>query len=211
MLRKTVVDQAFQFYSAKHLDDHLSSNVSRFTTGFKYAPAKKYTLAAFSPSQLESITCLYRKLYPALITESVHITQTYRKMLSVTINDQVFHGGQYALANSSFTQSEASTGSTNTPESLLRPAKLWHFAIHSVVVDESTNNVITHGFAIVSWPMSHPQCHALGKPCEVWCLNLFDCDSALPEIIPIDCISSFLLTITTKVNDENVLLTVPLI
>lgn len=184
---------------------------SRFSTGFKYAPAKKYTLAAFSQTQLESLKCLYQNLYPTLIAESVSITQTYCKMMSFTINDQVFCGDQYALANSLFTLSEASTGSTNAPISLLRPAKLWHFTIHSVVVHKSTTNVITHGFAVVSWPMTHPQCHALGKPCEVWCLNPFDCDPALPEIIPIDCINSSLLTTSTKVNDDYVLLTVPLI
>ena len=100
LFRKTVVDHAFQFYSTKHLDDHVSLNVSRLSTGFKYTPAKKYTLAAF---QLESVKCLYPNLYPTLIAESVSIAQTYRKMMSVTINDQVFCGGQYALANSSCT------------------------------------------------------------------------------------------------------------
>ena len=210
LFQQTITDHAFQFYSAKHLDSHVLSNVSQFTTGFQYVPAKKYTLAVFSQSQSDSVKNLYRALYPSLMLESVIFTQSYCKMFSVTINDQVFCAGQYALAKTTgSTETTASTTSSAPPHALVRPAKLWHFAIHSVSVGESTK--ITHGFAIVSWPMTHPDRNALGKPFEVWCFNLFDSNPSLPEIIPLDNISSFLLTTSTVLHHENVLLTVPLV
>ena len=150
LFQQTITDHAFQFYSAKHLDTH-ASNVSQFSTGFQYVPAKKYTLAVFSQSQSDSVRNIYRALYPSLILESVIFTQSYRKMLSVTINDQVFCAGQYALAKTM--ENTGTTASSSVPPpALVRPAKLWHFAVHSVNVSESTK--ITHGFAIVSWPMT---------------------------------------------------------
>ena len=127
-------------------------------------------------------------------------------MLSVTINEQVFCAGQYTLAKAA-----ENTGTTVTaapPPVLIRLAKLWHFAIHSVNINESTK--ITHGFAIVTWPMTHPDHNALGKPFEVWCLNLFDSNSSLPEIIPLECVCSLLLTKTTVLHRENVL-SIPLV
>ena len=205
LFQQTVTDHAFQFYSTKHLDCHVLSNVSHFSTGFQYVPARKYTLAVFSQSQLDLVKNLYHIFYPSLVPESVIFTQSYRKILSVTINDQVFRAGQYALAENM----GSSTTCTASNPSLVRPAKLWYFAIHSVNTSESEK--ITHGFAIVSWPMIHPDRNALGKPFEVWCWNLFDSNPSLPKIIPLDSIRSFLLTTSTVLHHETLLLTVPLV
>ena len=211
LFQQTVVDHALQFYLAKHLDSHVLSSVSQFNTGFQYVPAKKYTLVVFLRSQYDSVRDLYSILYPSLVFESVIFPQSYCKVLSVSINDQVFCAGQYALAKStSESPGATATASSSTPLSAhVRPAKLWHFAIHSLNISELTT--VTHGFAIVFWPMAHPDRNAFGKPCKVWCLNLFDSNPSLPEIIPLDTIHSFLLTTSTVLHHKNVLLTIPLV
>ena len=159
---------------------------------------------------MDSVKNLYCILYPTLVLESITFTQSYRKMLSVTINDQVFCAGQYALAKVAENTGTTVTASNRAPPPVrIRPAKLWHFAIHSVNINESIK--ITHGFAIVTWPMTHPDRNALGKPFKVWCLNLFDSNPSLPEIIPLECVCSFLLTTTTVLHHENVLLSVPVV
>lgn len=137
LFQQTITDHALQFYSTKHLDCYVSANVSQFTLGFQYVPAKKYTLAIFSQSQIDSVKNPYCILYHTLVLESITFTQSYRKMLSVTINDQVFCAGQYALAKVAENTGTTVTASNRAPPPvLIRPAKLWHFAIHSVNINE---------------------------------------------------------------------------
>ena len=58
--------------------------------------------------------------------------------------------------------------------------------------------------------MLHPLRHRIGKPFEVWCLNLFE-NSLENSIVPLDSIESVLLTAVFKVEDEEVLVTVLLV
>lgn len=208
LFHQVVVDHVYQFHSAKHLDSHLLSRASQFSTGFEYVPAKKYVVAVLSESQTDVMKTIYTKLYPSLPLGQgmVAFSQSYRKMSSITINGQVFCAGDYASVKfgGSVEVASHSTGLLS-----LRPVKLWHFAIHTVNVDECTH--ITHGFAIVTWPMSHTNRHIFGKPYEVWCANLFESASSFPEIIPLEYIHSFLLSTTSKVQEENVLITVQLV
>ena len=59
-----------------------------FVQGFcSCVPAKKYILAVFSQSQYDSVRYLYCILYPSLALESMIFPWSYRKMLSITINN----------------------------------------------------------------------------------------------------------------------------
>ena len=90
---------------------------------------------------------------------------------------------------------------------LNRPAKVDHFLVHSFSVEDS---VYSHCFAVVCWPQRHPSSSYFGKPYHVWCRSLYEC-SVDNLLIPIENISSVLLTAECLVEEENVLVVVPVI
>ena len=205
LFQQTIVDHAHSFDSVKHLDT-IVSTATHFSSGFKYVPARKYTLAAFSESQVQILTRMYGMLYPSL--PSVCLPQSYRKMLSISINEQEFCARQYVSAKGMFPfTSTCKTTHTVFSDPSLRPAKVHHFAIHTFYIDDSR---ITHGFAVVSWPLQHPLLNVFGKPYQVWCSSLYDAASD-NCIIPLENISSLLLTAQYIMEEETVLVTVPVL
>ena len=66
----------------------------------------------------------------------------------------------------------------------------------------------THMFARASWFCHHPAKHYLGQPAEIWC-NIFEA-FGIRSYIPM---SSIIIHCTRnmKVNDDNVLVIVPLV
>ena len=206
LFQHAIVDHAHSFYSVNHLDTTLS-RANHFSSGFQYVPAGKYTSAAFSQLQLEVLSRIYGIIYPSI--PPVCLPQSYRKMLSVTINEQQFCAGQYVLAKGMFSfaiSSEATRTVFSDPS--LCPAKIHHFAIHSFHANDST--LVTHGFAIVSWPLQHPLLSTFGKLYQVWCSSVYDIRSD-NCIIPLENISSLLLTVHYDIKEETVLVTVPVL
>ena len=125
-----------------------------------------------------------------------------------SVNVQQFCAEQYVLAKSVFpftTSCEATRTVLSDPS--VRPAKIHYFAIHSFCTDDSR---ITHGFTAISWPLQHPLLNALGKPYQVWCSSLYDIASE-NCIIPLENISSLLLTAHHIMEEETVLVTVPVL
>ena len=205
LFQHTIVDHAHSFDSVKHLDT-IVSRATHFSSGFKYVPACKYTMAAFSQSQVELLSRIYTMIYPSL--PSVYLPQSYRKMLSVSINEQQFCAVQYVSAKGVFPfASSCETTRTVFSDPSLRPAKVHHFAIHLFCIDDTR---ITHGFAVVSWPLQHPLLNVFGKPYQVWCSSLYDTASE-NCIIPLENISSLLLTAQHVMEEETVLVTVPVL
>ena len=90
----------------------------------------------------------------------------------------------------------------------VRPAKIHFFFVHTVQVNDS--ELISHSFAYVSWPMHHPLHSSIGKPYGLWCSSLTEIGST-NCIIPTDNIVSLLLTAQQIYEEENVLVTVPLV
>lgn len=206
LFQRTIVDHAHSFDSVKHLDTSVSK-ATHFSSGFEFVPSCKYTLAALSHSQVEILSRIYGMIYPSL--PAVCLLQSFKRMLSVTINGQQICAGQYVLAKSMFpfaVSSEACRTVFFDPS--VRPAKVHCFAIHSFHVNDTT--VITHGFAIVTWPLQHSGLNTFGKPYQVWCSSVYDTSSD-NCIIPLENISSVLLTAQHVLNEETVLVTVPVL
>lgn len=76
----------------------------------------------------------------------------------------------------------------------LHSAKVHCFAIHSFHANDTT--VVTHGFAIVTWPLQHPGLNTSGKLYQVWCSSVYDTSSD-------NC--HFLITAQHVLNEETVL------
>ena len=145
------------------------------TSGFEYLPAHKYTLSSFSSLEVEALSRVYCSVYEALSIVVVEdIPQTYKKMMSVTINGQKINAGLYGFAKSVFNFKSNPREEVRTvfTDPLNRPARIDHFAVHSVSVNDS---VYVHCFAVASWPQHHPDINFFGKPYQIWCRSLYEC------------------------------------
>ena len=64
-------------------------------------------------------------------------------------------------------------------------------------------------FAVCQWPQQHPNRHIMGKPVEMWCRCLTE-----PEInsfVPVENISSRVIIAVECINDEHLLVVIPLV
>ena len=143
-------------------------------------PANKYTISSFSEFKMDSFSAMYREVFPDVFEPNSHLylPQSFKKMLSVTINGQQMKCNNYISARCVF------PFSNNLPNSPLanlhtlftapdtRPAKIHFFFVYSIQISSSQS--ISHAFACVSWPMRHPLHSLIGKPFEIWCLSLFE-------------------------------------
>ena len=205
-------DHAHTFDSMRHADSiSMSSSPStEFSSGFKCMVARKYTIAVFSQSQMEILSKVLSSIYNLSPGVMVAPPQSYRRMSDITINEQKLKSGQYVLAKNVFNfeiNLHVEEAHTVFNDPLLRPAIVDHFAVYSAVIDDST---ITHGFAVVRWPMCHPLRNHFGKPYQVWCNSLFE--SSLENfLLPLENIHSLLLATRCDLEDERVLVTIPLL
>ena len=135
----------------------------------------------FSDPQMEVLSKLYSVVYPS--QPIVYLPRSYRKLQSVSIDGQLFCARQYVFAKCVIHPTRGSSTIIRTAfsDSSLCPAKIHHFALHSCSIEQSHECHINHGFAVVSWPLEHPQKHAFGKPYELWCSSVF---SYRDELVP---------------------------
>ena len=198
----SIGDHALGFYSVKHLDSNVS-RCTQFSSGFQYVPASKYNLSVFSHLEVNILAKIYCVLYPTLQIANICLPQSYKRMKSVTVKGQEIYSGQYVLAKPVFPFREEAANRTVFSDPSLRPAKIDHFCIHSF-------ETIVHGFAVVSWPLYHPVCNTFGIPYQVWCHSLYECSSD-NCFLPLENISSLLLTASYVIEEETVLVTVPML
>ena len=88
----------------------------------------------------------------------------------------------------------------------VRPALVNFFFVHTIQV--SSTEFISNSFAYVNWPMHHPLHNSIGKPYEVWCFSLYENSNC---IVPSENIVSQMLTAQQVFEEENVLVTIPLV
>ena len=77
----------------------------------------------------------------------------------------------YVLANPVFNFTSSRQSEFEGP--VMRPAKLECFVEHSL----DLGKLVSHVFAVASWPMVHPQRNILGKPAEIWCSDIYEPNS----------------------------------
>ena len=159
---------------------------------------------------------VYNHLFPTLFCgdDNACLPQSFRKMLSVTIKGQKIKCGQVVLTRRVFPFSCTSTTSplshlrTVFSDPDIRPAKIHFFFVHTIQI--SNTEFTSKCFAYVKWPMHHPLHSSIGKPYEVWCSSLYK-NSPENRIVPIENVVSLMLTAQQTFEEENVLVTVPLV
>ena len=136
------------------------------------------------------------------------IPSSYKKMLSVTIQDQKYSSGQCVFAKSVF---QICTHSQSSPATMffnpmLHAAKIEYFAVHSF---EINHFCITRPFAIVHWFPCHPQRHEMGRPIQIW--HPTQEHSPQNFIISLDYILCPLITASFSIEEQPVLVTIPMV
>ena len=159
---------------------------------------------------------LYSKLHgdcsEEILNGQIPVSTTFRRYKNIfkhgkRINSSSPNGNKsYVLASPVF-QFTSSRPSEFDGE--LRPAELHYFLEHSITIPNSSKP-FTHNLAHVSWPMVHPQRSALGKPVEIWC-NGLDEPTSINSFIPVTAIAHHVVYSVDRVNEENVLVVIPVI
>ena len=132
-------------------------------------------------------------------------------MDSVSFNGQKLNSNQYYLTKCNTPFPNTATAHTVFTDPNIRPALIEYFFVHTMNISE--NDVVQKQFAAVSWPKKHPRWFdRIGKPYEVWCFDVCE-ESSENSIVPLsnNIIVSVLLTATHKIDEESVLVTVPLV
>ena len=71
--------------------------------------------------------------------------------------------------------------------------------------------VVEHQFAVVSWLKKHHRWfESIGKPYGIWYFDEYE-DSQENSIVPLSSIVSVMMTANYKIEEESVIVTVPLV
>ncbi len=184
-------------------------------SGLQVTPAPKHTVCAFSSCEVLVLKELYSHHYDIVLDSldsgETELHSAFQKMNCIVVKGQKFNSNSYYLAESvlpfDIPVNHRVAGVTDHHLKTSRPAKVLYFAVHRFLHSGFSTPVVSI-LAHVLWPQSHPERFAIGKPVEVWCLDLFEATNR-NGFIPVENISSQLFTCETKVNGECVLVTIP--
>lgn len=186
-----------------------------------FCEPSKYKLGVLCQDSITVLKQLYSNLYPqymSLIAEDkLTIPSSIRKYQYIQMNGKklssVSEGSQarvpYVLAKPVF------QFSPNNVSDNVRPVQIQYFVKHSFYIPSTSNppHPDIHNscvFAFVQWPQIHPQKDVMGKPVEIWCNNLFE-PTMLNTFLPIDNIVSRVAIATHELDNEDVLVIIPLL
>ena len=174
----------------------------------------KFVTSAFSNKEVSIITKSYSKMYPDysedIASGRITIPSSF-KLFSVLlyksnrIRASTQNRSNYVLASPMF---PFVTSNLSEFEGSKRVVKLYYFLEHSISLN--TEHTITNQFAAVSWPMVHPKRFHFGKPVEVWCNELYEPNTD-NNFLPLSRISERVMIGVDKVEEENVLIVIPII
>ena len=145
------------------------------------------------------------KLLPDYATQigngSIELQSTCKKYFHVLMNGKKLASTEqevpYVLATSPLESSDVP-----------RPFRIDYFVKHLVLFPMSEVST-TFLFAVGRWPEKHPRQHLMGKPVEVWCLNVYE--SSFNSFVPVSSIHGRTIVATESINDENVLVVIPIV
>ena len=89
-----------------------------------------------------------------------------------------------------------------------RPTEVQHFVKHAFHAPQS-DTTHSHTFAVCKWPQYHLQCQYIGKPVQIWCKSLYE-GTVLNMLLPLDNITTQVISGEGYVNNESVLVVIPL-
>ena len=212
--RDAVITHAETFQSTSNYCGKFKSALKHppiiMASGLQIIAAPKYTIGVLSQLEVEVIKNLYSKLYAEDLADGdIEVPVTFQKVNFVFFEGQKLEAKGYFLAENvfPFTTSlrEPIAGLVCQRVQTLRPVQIQYFAIHRLIRDESSAVIV---LAAVLWPQPHPERFCIGKPVELWSLDLFETASK-NRFIPVERLSSPLLTSESKVNNEHLLVTIP--
>jgi len=188
-------------------------------TGLHISPAPKHTISVLSNLDVRVINDLYSPLYPSFCQElnsgNIELPSSFQMMEFIYMKGQKLESNAYYLAENVLPFDSPApmithTGITDRTQQKSRPARVLYYSIHCFVPLRSSTPVVT-ALACVLWPQHHPDRLCIGKPVEVWCLNLFESTSR-NRFIPVDILCPVLHSESNlSLSGERVLVTVPIV
>lgn len=170
---------------------------------------KKFTLFCIENEQIKLLRDAYSYLYP---TNSVALLDERNQAPSICKRfDYIFLSGKKLSSASELNQSKVPYAlATPIDDATHQESRLVHilyFIQHSWHV---LDNQYTQIFAVCDWNQPHPDRELIGKPVEIWCRNCYE-PGTLNCFVPVQNIVSRVIIASEKINDELVLIIIPLI
>lgn len=202
----SVVTQHAQRFSSSTASDEITA---------EFIEPPKSTLISLSATCVPVLKRIYATMYPAyqqaIEDERTVFPSTVRKFKYIQIKGKKYSSvaegvhskGAHVLAKPFF------PFVSTTSE--VRVAEVLYFFRHAINIPiASSSQHVSHLFAAVRWPMTHPQRHVMGKPVEVWCKSVYE-PSILHGILPVENIIEHTIVAFDKVNKESVLVVISLV
>ena len=170
-----------------------------------YCEPSKYTMATLSQDELGVLLSVYYTRHPHYKDKlSFHnVPRCVKKYGYVTMNNSKISSKDYVLAEPVF----AFPGDS---EKKIRPAKIVHFINHTITISNEDAQRESTLFAVVQWPLNHPRQHAIGKPVEIWCKNLYE-PYGKNVFVPIDNITGRVMYAHEPIDGEEVVVIIPMV
>lgn len=133
------------------------------------------------------VTCQLSRKYTRACTQQLLSLMIYPKLIGRQILLQSSQCWSARFSHPPFCCRQYSPDEITV--SALRVAKIIHFCVHNLCVDES--NHVTHAFAFVDWVACHPSRYLIGKPIAASSFDTLYKNS----LLPLESISSLVLPV----------------
>ena len=179
----------------------------------------RYCLILLDTHLTEELKRVYVGIYPQysqfLLESSEEFPLTCRKYEYVVINGRKLPSSSqncpsYAMAKA-VSPFPSCSGQVMADD--CRPIEVQYFIKHSFCVPEpaagSNQSNCQHTFAICKWPQYHPEHQYMGKPVQIFCKGMYEA-TVHNTILPIENITTQVISTEGTVNNESVLVIIPL-
>ena len=182
--------------------DSMSLRVATTDADTLYSKPSKFNMITLGQDELQVLLSMYSELYPQhkdkLLLDG--LPKCAKKYSHIALNNSKLSSKDYVLAEPVFMFRGDS-------EVKIRPAKIVHFIMHSLFIDDERKCTL---FAVVQWPLNHPRQNAMGKPVEIWCKHLNE-----PYIknlfVPVERIARRVMYAYEPIDGEEVLVVIPIV
>ena len=175
--------------------------------------------SVFSTHQQVFLNALFGKLNPQAVEYGSN--STYLRYYSVTINGKVYGSSEnkstpfVAMArweDTIYGPPPTTLPNRGHPDAKFRPVKIHYYvkASFSVPTDEQSPSITSYLLAYVSWYYPHNDQQLLGKPAQLWCSELCE-RPGVHSFVPIDQLTARCAHSIRNVNDESLIVIVPLV
>lgn len=188
----------------KTADFQFSPDLWTSTSIYKLCGVTSFNL--LSDTETKYLIDTYRAMYSEVEFQESMVSSAVNQYSRLELSNDVFGSHGSRSKRSSYVLAKWCGRNAQIDTANLRPACVQFYLKHSISIGGSFK---PHFFAFVEWFKPHISRHILGNPAEVWCHDLFE-PLGPASFLPVQMIQSKFVAAVDKLNEETVLIVMPL-